>query len=335
VVTIDYITKIIRSHYGMEVIEATKLTVGAGSNTYSVVTDFGKYILKNANINEANNPLNEPQLCEHLLAKGLPVSEFIKDVDGNYVFTYDGNIYHMQKFVEGKNYEWNEAPNWLLCKSAQTLGKIHTALTDYIALPIGIGENFFKYMTPLIALASYEKSYNHARQINDEISAEDLSFRLELMKRFCVPDIRLDKLTCKNTHGDYFISQLICGENKINAVIDWTTACIHPVVWEVIRSYAYAAPECRNGDIDIARFLCYVKEYLSFSALTKADIKMMPYLFYYQISVCDYYKQYYQSTADNREIYLHQAVLSTKLMKWFDKNVKDFSEFLISSLATT
>ena len=108
-------------------------------------------------------------------------------------------------------------------------------------------------------MASYEKSYHYARQINDDRSAEDISFRIDLMKRFSVPDIQLDRLTRKNTHGDFFISQLICGENKINAVIDWTTACIHPVVWEVVRSYVYAAPECRNSDIDTAKFLCYVK----------------------------------------------------------------------------
>jgi hypothetical protein len=240
----------------------------------------------------------------------------------------------MQKFIEGRSYEWNEAPNWLLRESAQTLGKIHTALSDYSPLPVGIGENFFKYMTPETALASYEKSYRHARQINDDNSAEDISFRIELMKRFSVPDIRLDMLTRKNTHGDFFISQLICGEDKINAVIDWTTACIHPIVWEVIRSYIYAAPECRSGDINAANFGFYVKDYLSYSTLTKADIKMMPYVFYYQISVCDYYNQYFQSTADNREIYLQQAVLSTKLMRWFDKNADGFSEFLVNSIDT-
>ena len=330
----DFIKKIVRAHYDIKVIEMSKLTVGAGSNTYFLLTDFGKYILKNANINEANNPKNEPPLCEHLLAKGLPVSEFIKDIYGDYLFTHDDNIYHMQRFIEGANYEWNEAPKWLLHESEQILGKIHTALSDYTPLPVGIGENFFKYMTPQNALVSYEKSYKYARQINDDKSAEDISFRIDLMKRFSVPDIQLDKLTRKNTHGDFFISQLICGENKINAVIDWTTACIHPVIWELIRSYVYSAPECRNGDIDMANFLTYVNDYLSFSTLTEIDIKMMPYIFYYQISVCDYYNQYFQSTADNRDIYLQQAVLSTKLMRWFDKNADDFSDLLIKSINT-
>lgn len=53
---------------------------------------------------------------------------------------------------------------------------------------------------------------------------------------------------------------------------------------------------------------------------------MMPYVFYYQISVCDYYNQYFQSKADNKYIYLQQAILSTKLMKWFENHADELSE---------
>lgn len=323
-----FIEDIVLQHYGMEIIQIKKLTVGAGSNTYLLSTDHGKFILKNANINEANNPQNEPSICQHLLQKGLLVSEFILDKEGYYVWTHDSNIYHMQKYIEGVNYKWNSAPNWLLSESARILGNIHYALQDYPALPIGIGENFFKYVTPVTALKSYENSYQHAKNTNDSRSVEDLSFRIELMKRFSIPDIQFDKLTCRNTHGDYFISQLICGKNKINAVIDWTTACIHPIVWEIIRSYVYAAPECSNGKIDIAQFILYVKQYLNSAILSEYDLKMMAYIFYYQISVCDYYNQYYQSEAHNREIFLQQAIFSTKLMRWFDININELSDAL-------
>ena len=43
-------------------------------------------------------------------------------------------------------------------------------------------------------------------------------------------------------------------------------------------------------------------------------------LFFYQIAVCDYYGQYYASTAANRHIYLHQAIFSTKLLRWLEKD---------------
>jgi hypothetical protein len=55
----------------------------------------------------------------------------------------------------------------------------------------------------------------------------------------------------------------------------------------------------------------------------------MPKLFYYQLAVCDYYNQYYQSAAENRNIYLHQARFSTKLMKWFEGNIEHLTEMLL------
>jgi Ser/Thr protein kinase RdoA (MazF antagonist) len=328
----EFIKGIIGLHYGIEVFESKKLTVGAGSNTYDLLTDSGRYILKNANVNEANNPQNEPPLCAFLLSKGIPVSEFVKCTNGDFLFAYDGHRYHMQRFVEGICYEWNTAPDWLLTESAKVLGEIHAALADYPPLPVGIGECFFQHMTPEMALRSYEKSFQRAKVLEDSSYVEGIAYRMDLMKRLQTPSIRLDQLTRRNTHGDYFISQLLCGDRQINTVIDWTTACVHPVVWEVLRSYVYAAPECSDGRIDMASFIDYVKTYLTFATLNKYDIKMLPYVFYYQIAVCDYYGQYYQSDASNREIYLQQAILSTKLMRWFDINAEEFSVVLKQEL---
>ena len=327
-----FVNDIVKQQYGLEVYESKKLAIGAGSNTYFLRTDAGKFILKNASASEINNPQNEPALCEHLLRKGLPVSEFVRNLSGEYLWSHDGAVYHMQKYVEGETLDWHTAGDALLDESAQTLAKIHVALEDYPALPVGIGEGFFRHMTPGSALQLYKKSYKYAKSIGDAASAEGLDFRIALMKRFTVPPIRLDLLTRKNTHGDYFISQLICGENKINAVIDWTTACVHPVVWEIIRSYIYAAPECANGEINHARLVAYAAQYLKHASLTAYDIQMMPYVFYYQIAVCDYYNQYYQSTAGNRDIYLRQAILSTKLMRWFDKNIDELSAMMVKEL---
>jgi Putative homoserine kinase type II (protein kinase fold) len=326
------IKNLIECQYGFRVFDINKLTIGAGSNTYEINTECGKYILKNVDRNETNNPQNEPALCDFLLQKGIPVSEFVKNKNGQFLWVHDGKNYHMQKFVDGITPKWHSAQDSLLCEAARTLAKIHTVLQGYSPLPVGIGENFYKFMTPERALDSYQRSYQHAVDINDFDSAEDLSFRVQLVQRITIPTICLDELTRRNTHGDYFISQLICDETKINAIIDWTTACIHPVVWEIVRFYVYAAPECKDGEINFDRFLMYVKEYLQYACLTVNDIRTMFHVFFHQIIVCDYYNQYYQSTADNKKIYLHQAILSTKLMRWFDKNICDLSSRVIREL---
>ena len=280
---------------------------------------------------EINHPEAEPELCEYLLRKGIPVCQFLRNKEGKFL-TVDGNgrQFHVQRFIEGKVYDLNTAPDWLLTESAQMLGRIHAALKECSGLPIGIGSDFLKYMTPERALESYRCSLSIAESRGDLDNVADLEYRIDLMQRFPAYRFDLDELTCCATHGDYFISQIICGDNKINSVIDWTTACVHPVVWEIVRSYVYAAPSCKEGQIDIDEFLRYVAEYRKVTPLNEYDLRCMVRLFYYQIAVCDYYGQYYTSTADNRHIYLHQAVFSTKLLRWFESHVETLTARLLT-----
>lgn len=303
------VKKLIALHYNAEVFHVKKYNAGAGSNTYYIDTSIGKYILKNVIINDINNPQNELKLCAFLRVKGIPVSEFIPDIDGDFLWHNGNDIYHMQKFIAGKNYAMHSAPDWLMTESSRMLGKIHSVLKDYESLPIGIGENFFKYMTPQTAMQSYQKSLDYAIENHHRAFINDLRYRMELMRRLSIPEIDLSKLTRSNTHGDYFISQLICRDQNISAVIDWTSACIHPAVWEILRSFIYGNPKCGDGSIAIPEFVEYAKNYLDFAPLTKYDLEMMPYVFYYQICVCDYYNQYFQSDANNRHIFLEQAIL--------------------------
>ncbi len=322
--------QLVKENYGLDLLRWEKSSVGAGSDTYFVTCADGKYVVKYPASSNINHPEDEPKLCEYLLSKGIPVCQFLRNNDGHFLTTDNsGRQFHVQRFIEGKMYDLNTVPDWLLTESAQMLSKIHTALRDYPGLPTGIGADFFRYMTPERALKSYEKTLQIAQNLGDLDVAEDLQYRMGLMQRFPAYEFDLDRLTCCATHGDYFISQIICGEDKINAVIDWTTACVHPVIWEIMRSYVYAAPSCKEGQIDMEEFLRYIADYQAYALLNDYDLYCIARLFYYQIAVCDYYGQYYSSTADNRHIYLHQAVFSTKLLRWLENNVEYLTEMVL------
>ena len=323
------INQLIAQHYGFKVLSYQQLSVGAGSNTYLVETDQGKFILKNPARNEMNNPEIEPQLCEFIMENGIPVSEFIKNRSDSYITQEGDDQFHLQKFVDGSIFPFNHAPDWLMRDSAQLLGKIHATLRDFPPLPVGIGESFFRNMTPQSALRSYFDSIEIARDRGDHQSEADLKFRIDLMQRFEIVLPDLDELTCGNTHGDYVISQMICGENQVNAIIDWTSACIHPLTWEIMRSFVYAEPSCAHGQITIEKLVQYILEYLKFNTLSLTDIQWMPDIFYYQIAVCDYYHQYYSSTAENSNLFLQQAQFSTQLMRWFDQNLDELKYQLL------
>jgi len=323
------IKQVVQKEYGLEVNSLEKATVGAGSDIWFVTCKEGRYVMKYPCESEMNHPRQEPMLCEYLIKSGIPACQFLKNRQGEYLSKdSNGRTFHVQRFLEGQMYEWNTAPKWLLMESAAMLGRIHTVLKNYRGLPIGIGEDYFRYMTPENALRSYEDSLRIAMEQKDVEVMEDLQYRIELMKRFPKYKFDIKRLTCQSTHGDYFISQLLCGEDKIQAVIDWTTACVHPVVWEIVRSYVYAASSCKEGEIDIEEFVLYVGEYCKYAELSDYDIDNMAAVFYYQIAVCDYYGQYYGAKADNRYIYLQQAKLSTKLLKWFEKNEEELKQCL-------
>lgn len=320
--------KLLREKYGLTPpFEIKKSDVGAGSDTYFITNSEGRFVLKFPSSSEINHVENEPAICEHLLQKGLPVCRFIKNKNGKYISKDErGRIFHLQHFIDGTVYELNGAPGWLLTDSAEMLGKIHCALRDYPNLPDGIGRNFFEYMTPANALRSYRCSIEKAKRNGLDSIVADLEYRIGLMERFPEMHFDISKLTCAATHGDFFISQLICSGNRIAAVIDWTTACVHPVVWEIVRSYVYASPKCKEGELDAAEFASYISAYISYSELNEYDLQNMIDLFFYQIAVCDYYAQYFSSDAANRDIYLHQAVFSTKLLRWLEINRGELTE---------
>jgi len=315
--------------YGLSADEIRKSSVGAGSDTYFIRCGGQRYVLKFPAESEMNQPELEPALCAYLNEKGIPACRFLKNKAGTYLSKDQlGRRFHLQEFFEGTMYDLNAAPDWFLPESARMLGRIHTALKAYPDLPTGIGEGFFRHMTPEKAKRSYQKSLAIAQEQGERELVQDLEYRIGLMERFPVRQFDLTKLTCANTHGDYCISQIICDDNSIRAVIDWTTACVHPVIWEIMRSYVYASPKCRDGAIDIDEFLAYVAAYMETAPLQPEDLLAMATLYEYQIAVCDYYGQYFASSADNRSLYLHQAVFSTKLLRWFEVHREELCQKL-------
>ena len=319
----ERIQELLKSQYDLEAVKLEKSGTGAGSDTWFVTCTDGKYVIKYPSQSDMNHPELEPKLCAYLTQAGISVCRFLKNHQGDYLTTDgQGRIFHVQRFIPGTEYQPHTAPDWLLTASAGMLGKIHTALKDYAGLPVGIGKDFFKFMTPERALQSYHRSLSIARTQQDPELAAELEYRIALMHRLPRYSFDLRQLTCQSTHGDYFISQIRCGDHQINGVIDWTTACVHPVVWEIIRSFVYAAPSCRDGQIDSAAFLAYLNEYRKYAKLNSYDLLCMVRLFYYQIAVCDYYGQYFTSQADNRNIYLFQARFSTKLLRWLENHVE-------------
>lgn len=314
--TSEKISQTLMQEWGIDVLRAHRMTTGVGGDTFMVESSQGKFIYKIADANDMNHPEAEPEICDFLHSKGIAVSEFQRNRLGSFVSLYDGNrVSHVQKYIEGKVFSMNEGPGWFMAQAPILLGEIHNELRGYRELPVGIGKDFFRYMTPESVKNSYLNSYEVAKQNRELEILDDLEFRLRFVQK--MPDWKFDleKLTYCNSHGDYTVNQIICGENKINAVIDWTCACRHPVIWEITRSFFYAEPSCAEGKIDEAKFRDYVDRYISVATLNQYDKDNLLKLYFYQLAVCDYYSQYLSVDENRKEEYLVQAKFATNVLK--------------------
>ncbi len=314
--TLEKVKQILWHEYGLDVYEAYQMVAGVGGDTYKVETAQGDFIYKIADANEMNHPEAEPEICNYLYTKGVEVSVFMKNKRGAFITPCDNNrVSHLQQYIEGKVFSTNTVPEWFMLQSPVLLGKIHSELRGYKELPVGIGPDFFRYMTPESAKQSYFYSYENAKQKGETGILVGLEFRIQLMDK--MPDWKFDlsKLTYCNTHGDYNVNQIICGKEKINAVIDWTCACQHPVIWEITRSFFLAEPTCVDGNFNETEFKKYVEGYCSVAPLTQYDKDNLLKIYYYQLAVCDYYSQYLNADIHKKEEYLSQAEFATKVLK--------------------
>ena len=254
--------ELIDLHYGIKVKSISPVVTGVGGQTYRLELENEKYILKGVPVNDKHVG-NEPDLATFLRERGFPVAEYIRNKAGEYFWREAETIYHMQRYVEGKILPFNEAPDWFMMESVETLGRIHSALSDFRRLPVGMGEEFLTFMRSDYPENSYRRTMEKAKSLDDKEILKDVEYRLSQIKRLREIEFDLTKFTCSNTHGDYKISQMICTNTRIAAIIDWTAACVHPVCWEIIRSYTYADPACKDGEIDADRFIKYVCKSIS------------------------------------------------------------------------
>ena len=302
--------------YHLNAYRIARMTTGVGGDTFRVNTGDGAFVFKIVRADSINHPEREAGLCDFLLHRGLPVSQFCATTGGQLTASWpDGRTCHLQRLIPGRNFAMNTAPDWFMAESPVLLARLHTALADHERFPEGIGTGFFAHMTPENALHSYRASLDLARSRGEDAVCEALCLRIHLAEKRATWRIDPSPLTYVNTHGDYTVNQILCDDGRITGVIDWTSACVHPVVWELTRSYFYAAPECAQGRYDPRRFNNWVNAYDNLCPLSSADRSAILDVYLYQLLVCDYYAQYLHAALHEAAEFLQQADFATAVLR--------------------
>ena len=330
--TNEKIIEIIKRVYNIDVYQVEKLNRG-NANLYSLNED--KYILKEFQTKYTKEEIDkEIIIINHLKEDNIPVPEYVKTISGEYSFVYENRIVIMQKFIDGYTMESNTGNYDQILESAEYLGKIIKSLeTLKIELPSNDVSSWYSKET-------INESIEKQQKLLQKVSADtypqiyrDLTDKIFMLKyvRDNLDFRDMDKLTVMNTHGDYSVLQFMYKDGKINAIIDFVSACKMPIVWEVIRSYSYIDPKAKKGKIDIDNLVQYVKRFTNYIELNKYDFKFMSYLYLVQLLGSTFgYKQY---IADNSKTSLLDfAFFRTSLCKYLFENAEKITNVLMEEL---
>lgn len=327
VLTNELIADIIKKQYNIDVIKIEKINKGS-ANLYSL--NNNTYVLKEFQTKYSEEDIKrEVLVINHLKKDNIPTPEYIKTVGNNYCFKYYGKVIILQKFIEGYTMLPNTADYDQLLESATYLGKIVASLkTLKTDLPLkditcskeSIDKGILKHKNLL-------NKTNNENIKNDIL--EKIKMLEEIKNQINYSDIK--NMSIMNTHGDYSVMQFIYKDNKINAIIDFVSACKTKISWEIIRSYSFIDSKSKEGIIDINNLISYTKEFSKYVKLNKYDIKYMPYLYLVKLLTSTYgYKEYIN---DNTKIDLLEfGIFRTKLCRYLFDNASDISIKLMEAL---
>lgn len=333
VLTKNSIIDLLETHYGLQIRSVEKTQPGT-ANCYRVFDGVQGYFLKEFQSDFSKEALNrEAKLVSFLSETDIPVARFLLTVDGKPFFTYQNHLICLEEYIDGKTYGYNDFPYSLLNETARLLGKLHCALRDY-PLPEDMGEEWLAAYSAESLIVQYDALLAIAARQPDDVNYEhivsDLQYKKELAQRCNDYKKYYAGITYAPTHGDFQGCQLVCDDNLIKAVIDFSSARTLPVTWEIMRSYVQTFGDCRkNAVIDVNAFCQYVREYMQYAPLTQTDLQAMPYVYLFQLARSKYgYWQYLTTDSEDREGLLQFAFWRTAMCREVERKAKKISDAL-------
>lgn len=330
----EEIIKFVKNTYGLEITEVKKIDRGS-ANIYSLNND--KYILKEFQSKYTKYEIDkEIAVINHLKENKIKVPIYINTLKNLHNCVYKNKIIIIQKFIEGYVLNSNCGNYKQTIECAELYGKIVSSLET---LPIELPSSDISGWYSKESFENSIKKHENLLSLLDESDEIDFKIKKDIEEKISLIKTvmstldfsEMKNLTIKNTHGDYNVLQFIYKDNKINAVIDFVSACKMPIVWEIIRSYSYIDEDVKNGEFNLDTFVTYVKKIDEHVKLNKYDLRYIAHLYLIQILSSDYgYKQY---------IYNHENVsllnfgyFRTNICRYLFKNIKLISERLEKEL---
>ena len=270
---------------GIEKIE--KILVGT-ADIYYIRNNNNEYILKEFQAGYSEKEiLKEASILEHLTNKDIKVSEYIKNNNKELYYKYKNKYIIVQKYISGVVKNSHEGTKKEIIDCSKNLALIIQALETF---PVLEKESALDWVTKEKMENAIKKHSNIIDKCDPNNTLhvkiiKDMQKKVNMLSKIKEIEFNhLNKITYKNTHGDYNVLQLIYNDdNSIKATIDFVSAKKLPIIWEIIRSYSYIDKNCKDGKFNIKNFVEYVKQFNKIIKLNKYDFEYIVDIYLIQI----------------------------------------------------
>lgn len=306
------------------------------ANCFIINAHSQKYFLKEFQPSyDIQRAISEEQLLSFLKKHNFPASIIIPTISGNAFVEYGGRILQLQEFFEGNVPRQNTLEQDTVIQAAQLLGKLNVLLKNY-ELPIAMGKDWLlKYNKN-----EYEQFYNETllqlktsnieQKIYEKIET-DIEFRLLINQQMDEYQNYFDKITYASSHGDYIYSQLICEDNQIKRIIDFSYAHSVPLALELMRFFTLSSNSFSQiKEMNYNLLKSYIGAYLSYFPLSRDDLRYMPYIYLYYMGRNKFlYREFIQKKNNNL---FHISSWRSDICRLIYDNAENISNQLIELL---
>lgn len=326
----DWIKKEVEDLYGVSPSDVKEIPRGS-AEIYLLSQNEHKYIFKvfQQKMTE-ERVLKELGITEHLRNKGFLVPEYIplKDNSGYYGFTSNKRIAVLQKYISGDVLDDNKATFSQMISMAELYATLLVALRDYKAELPCFSLDIFSKQSISSAIEEAQKFQltlldpDICQKINDKI---EWMYELLEMKVDFIEDLSFEK-----SHGDYNPFQLIFnveGSGTDIAVLDFASAKVMPIVFELVRCFLFASPGAIDGSVNMDEFVPFVIAFDNLFALNEYDLKYMFYPYYIRSVTNLFGYREYSLTGDETFKFLGDQIYNQ--CNSLHHNIKEYSTQLI------
>ena len=324
--------KIIFKYYGIKIKKIEKID-HSFSDCYIIFSDNKYFVKVFNNLEDVKRIKREDEILKFLRKEGFNVPRIIKAKDGDIYINIFNHYIFLENFIEGISLENVNLEDTELITIAKILGKIHQVLNKrYVDINKEVywqNLNVEKEFNDLNNLLKYLE--NFPNNSNIELINKAINHKIRMLPELKKMNTIFNGLTYVMTNGDYSKRNLLKDNNGNIYLLDFSDANLYPASWELIRSFFISTDACKKGNVFNYDLFCkYVRAYLEEFPLNIKDLKLMPYLFLYQILTSNYRYQKYLET--NNQKYLDFIEWKENMSYFLEENASKISNFILANI---